>query len=466
VADFVGSADLELLAVILKRFLIIIPNEEDAVIPDGHPAIMCDEHFVVLSAIAEETESIALFLRAIRQASRDLFLKLLFLAHASIEEEAEENALRWRNSRLEESGLLDFDEAVEIYAYVGEDEARRIAGTTGRFYYADQPGEAAAPAFPVLMVDRRTFFYDMLRAIEERPVANRLRREIAFCANRLLVADAEHIGELASMKKALTRLFSLANVGLLFLAQGDRQESIRVLKNVPLRDIFQVGFSRIVDLKQAAQEVARRFWPRWGTDGFAFLVPPRDEVMRGLLMRVPQHCALAAGETGHRDFETFDEVRGARAVVAEIGAAAEACFEKLGIPKPHEARLELDGIFATGMEDITLENLLTTGLVNLAVNGEFRVEPLDRRDIEGLFEKVLERDARCRNVVGSRSRDRMLRWLGEATGFEGAKLRALAGFAEACLGALEEEIGAVRSWEGVDPRFVRSIIFAPSGGQA
>lgn len=465
VADFVGNADPELLAVILKRVLIIIPNEEDAVIPDGHPGIMTDEYFTVLSAINEETEAIALFLRIIRQASRDLFVRLLFLAHASVEEEAEEHALRWRNSRLEESGLLEFDEAIEIYGYIGEDEARRLGGSSRRHYDAEETPDTAAPAFSVLMVERQSFFYDVLRSIRDLPLANRLRREIVFCANRLLVADAEHIGELASMKKALTRLFSLVNVGLLFLAQGDKQGSMRVLKDVPLRDIFQVGFSRVADLRQAAQDVARRYWPKWKTDGFVFLSPPRDEIMRGLMMRVPQNYVLAGGETGHRDFETFAEVEAARAAVEEIGLVAEACFDRLGIPKPHEARPELQKVLATGLEDISLENLFTTGLVNLVVNGEFRTEPLLRRDVQGLFAKVLERDARGRNVVGSPSREKMLCWLAEATGFEGSKRRGMVGFLETCLGALEEEIGAVRAWEDVDPRFVRSLVFSRESGK-
>lgn len=465
VADFVGNADLELLVVILRKFLIVIPNEEGAVIPEGHPAIMNDEYFTVLSAITEEADAIGLFLRIIRQGSRDLFLKLLFLAHASIEEEAEENALRWRSSRLEESGLLEFDEAIEIYGYIGEDEARQLAGSSRRPCYAEEPDQTAAPAFPVLMVDRRTFFYDMLRSIQERPVANRLRREIVFCANRLLVADAEHIGELASMKRALTRLFSLVNVGLLFLAQGDKQESVRILKDVPLRDIFQMGFSRVADLRQAANDVARRYWPEWKTDGFTFLSPPRDEIMRGLMMRVPQNYVLTGDATGYRDFETLDEVRAAQSAVAEIGIVAEACFDKLAIPRPHEARPELKEVFATGLEEISLENLFLTGFVNLMVKGEFKMEPLSRRDVKGLFEKALERDARGRNVVAGRSRDKMLGWLAEATGFEGSKRQGLVRFAEACLGALEDEIGAVRAWEDVDPRFVRSLIFARESGK-
>lgn len=460
VAGFAGNADLDLLAVILRKFLIIIPNEEDAVIPEGHPAIMQDEYFVVLSAIAEETAAIGLFLRIIRQVNRDLFLKLLFLAHSSIEEEAEANAFRWRNSRLEESGLLEFDEAVEIYAYVSEEEARQLVNKRGRVYHPDQPGETVAPAFPVLMVDRRTFFYDMLRTIQDRALANRLRREIVFCANRLLVADAEHIGELASMKRALTRLFSLVNVGLLFLADGDPRQSLQVLEMVPLRDIFQVGFSRVADLRQAAQDVARRYWPKWKTDGFIFLGPPRDEIMRGLMMRVPQNYVLTAGETGHRDFETLDEVRNIRSIVTEIGAVAEACFDRLSVPRPHQAQPELEKVFATGLEEISLGNLLLTGLVAVAVHGEFRAEPLSRHEVKGMFEKMLGRDARGHNVVRGETRDRLLLWLIKATGLEGARRQALVRFTETCFGALEEEIRLLRTWEDVDPRFVRSLVFA------
>lgn len=464
IIEFAATADVELLTLVLGRLVHLVPNEEGAPIPEGLPNIMPDEFFTILSKFPKETESVGLFLRILRQADRDYFYRLLFLAHGAIESETEEEALRLRNSRLEEVGLLGFDEAIEIYGYVSEAEARRLADAPPPMAPAEEP-EVAAPGFPLLLVERRTFLGDLLASLEDRALANRLRREIAFSANRLLVADAEHVGEIDAMAKALGRLFSLANVGLLWLSDGDRGEAMRLLARLPLRDVFQVGFSRAVDLKHEASRLALRFWPRWDTEGFLFLEAPQDQALAGLLKRVPQYYGLGRGEVGFRDFETAEEVRRTGRMLAEVRVLAEACFAKIGIPKPEDARPVLGEVFARSLEDLTLESIFLTGAVNLLVAGEFAIVPLSPREMESLFERWLERCSGG-NKVRPAGRDRIAAHLCELGGFSREDLGVLESLVDRGLKALEDEIGELKTWRDVDPRYVSSLVFSRPGWQA
>ncbi|MFZ1947493.1 MAG: DUF6178 family protein, partial [bacterium] len=424
------------------------------------PNIMPDDFFTILSKFPKETETVGLLLRILRQADRDFFYRLLSLTHGSSESEAEEEALRLRNSRLEEVGLLEFDEAVEIYGYISEGEARSLAQSPPKVPLQVEEPETAAPGFPMVLAGRRTFFRDLVASLEDRALANRLRREIAFSANRLLVADAEHVGELEAMTRALTRLFSLVNVGLLSLTDGDRAEALRLLKSLPLRDIFQIGFSRAVDLKREAAGLARRFWPNWATEGFLFLEAPQDETLRGLLMRVPQYYGFGPGEKGFRDFETAEEVRRTGRVLAEIRVLAEACFERIGIPRPSDARPALGEVFAGGPEDLTLESIFLTGAVNLLVGGKFTIEPLTGREIQGLFEAWLERGPSGGHRVRRAGRDRIVERLRGSGGFDRACAEVLEGLVDRGLRSLEDEIGGLETWRDVDPRYVRSLVFS------
>jgi hypothetical protein len=458
IVEFVTTADMELLAIVLRRLVYLIPNEEEVVIPEGLPSIMADEFFAILSNYPEDTEAIGLFLRIVRQADRDLFYRMLCGAYGMEEAETREEALRWRTSRLEESGFLDFDEAVEIYGYLSEEESRRVASTSRHLYYAADEAAAAAPAFPVLLVDRKNFFYEVLLSVDDRALQNRLRHEIAFSANRLLVADAEHIGEIASIKRAVGRLFSLVNVGLLFLSEGDKASAARVLGDVSLREIFQIGFSRVADLKTSGTELARRYWPGWAAGGFGFLEHDQAEMMKGLMMRVPQHYGVEGDSLDFRDFGTMDEVRATHRALGEIGAAARACFDKIGIPRPHEAKAALTDVFALGLEDITLGNLMLTGAVNLILNGEFDIAPLAPGDVAGLLEKVMQA-----GVAGRRVRPehlaRLLAWLAGKTGFDGSEMEALGRFVGARVTELEQEVGRITAASDLDPRYVRTLLF-------
>jgi hypothetical protein len=457
VIEFAETADRELLTIVLSRLIGLIPNEEGVKPPEGLTSIMSDQFFTILSRIPEETESIRLLLRILRHHDRDEFYKILFDVHGCLGAETEENAYRWRASRLEEKGLLEFGDAIEIYGYIGEDEARTLAA--GGSWRESEEGPGMAPTYPMILTKTRTFFYEILTSVEDDNLANRLRAEIAFSANRLLVADAHEIGEIESMRKALKRLFALTNLGLLFLAGADRREALRVLSSVPVKEIFQVGFSRVADLKTSASDIASRWWPMWGEDGFVFLGHPKDEIMRCLLMRVPQYSPHSKGAVDSRDFETLEEVDDARRVIEEIEVVARTCFGILGIPQPHEAKPVLDGVFTPGIEAIDFGKLVITGFVNFMLKGDFDISPLSRRDLKGLFEDVLETGASGERLVKQAAAERFLCWLADKVSCGERDWGIFQRFFMEQVRSLNQDLGAIPSWENLDPRYVRSLIF-------
>jgi hypothetical protein len=144
--EFVKTADRDLLVVLIQKLVCLIPNEADTPVSGGAANIMIDEYFTIVSRIPKETENIKLLLRVMRQWDRDTFYSVLFEAYGSAGPETEEKAFRWRNSRLEEKGLLEFDEAIEIYGYVGEEEARRLADERDAI---DTLESVDAPRYPV-----------------------------------------------------------------------------------------------------------------------------------------------------------------------------------------------------------------------------------------------------------------------------------------------------------------------------
>lgn len=465
VIEFVQSVDRELLVVMLADLITLVPNEEGLKVPEELPGIMPDEFFTILSNEPQETENLRLLLRVIRQWDRDEFYKLLFQVHGSVDAETEEIAFRWRTSRLEEKGLLELEEALEIYGYIGEDEARNIAQSADAIPPGDASGIGGA-TYPILLTDRRGFFYRVLTSIADLPLRNRLRAEITFAANRLLAVDARSVGEIDAMKAALNRLFALVNVGLLFLSGGDDREATGILQTVPVKELFQIGFSRASDLRAAARGFAARWWPKWQEKGFTYLGYPHDEIMRGLLRRVPQIYSLPeGGKIDFRDFETMDEIVRIRQALDEIAVVAEACFDKLGVPAAHEAEPELETVLAGGIEEITFRNIILTGFVNFVVEGAFRIRPLTHRDIHGLFEQAIERPSPGGILVAEDAKEAFLSWLVDTVGFGEGKWKILRAFIEESMRVLEQEIGKVPSWEILDPRYVGTLIFSTSYGQ-
>jgi hypothetical protein len=421
---------------------------------------MPDEYFTILSNVPEEIENVGLLLRILRQWDRDEFYKLLFEVHGCMGAETEERALRWRNSRLEEKGLLEFDEAVEVYSYIGEHEAREISARSRSLFHMPESTGPVPPAYPVLLAEGKTFFYEVVTGLKDASILSRLLSEIAFTVNRLLVADARRIGEIDSIKSAVRRLFSLANVGLLFLAGSDRQRANEVVDSVPVKELFQIGFSRVTDLRGKARSIASRWWPEWREGGFLFLDYPQDRVMHGLMLRVPQYLVHpGGGDDEFRDFETMREVHETGEILYGIEVISETCFDKFGIPRPHEAEQLPGHILAGGIEGICFRNLLLTIFVNFALKGSLEISPLSRDSVGDLFEKVLEKSGAGARLVRTKYSESFLSQLSGFTGYTGARWDALKAYLTGSLKALEEEVGKIASWEDLDPRYVGSLIF-------
>jgi hypothetical protein len=470
VMELAETADRELIVIMLSKLISLVPNEEGVRVPEGLPSIMPDEYFTILSNVPQEIENVRLLLRILRQWNRDEFYKILFEIHGCMGAEIEEQALRWRNSRLEEKGLLEFDEAVEIYGYIGEDEAKGMIAGTQPGSHPPEPVAAMSPAYPVLLAEGKTFFYDVLTGLKDSVLLNRLRGEIAFTANRLLVADAREIGEIDSLKAAVKRLFSHVNVGLLFLAGSDRQRASEAVTTVPVKELFQIGFSRVMDLRTRARSIASKWWPEWQTGGFRFLDFPQDRVMSGLMLRVPQyHIHPGSGDTEFRDFETMVEVHEVGEILDGIEVVSEACFDKLGIPRPHEAAQAPADILAGGIGGICFRNLLMTIFVNFILKRSQHVSPLSRDDLKDLFEKVLEKSDKGERLVRTDNSESFLSQLSDITGYTDRKWEILKTYFTGGIRTLEEEVGKATSWEDLDPRYIGSLIFSrqprPEGRQ-
>jgi hypothetical protein len=460
VIEFLRTVDRDFLVILLMKLVCLIPHETDAPGPGGTSNIMQDEYFTIISRVPKETENIKLLLRVMRQWDRDVFYSLLFEAFGSGGPELEESALRWRNSRLEEKGLLDFDEAIEIYGYVGEEEAGRLATAGVREPPLSVPLEA--PSYPVQLVRSDNLLSRALASITDHDTRNRVRGEIAFAANRLLVADAGNIGDLGAMRRALDRLLSNVNIGIMFLTGTDVEGARDLLVRLPIRDLFQIGVSRTLDLKTRATAIVRKWWSARHDRGFTLLGFPEEGVMTGLMQRIPQYYAAGGrGSVEYRDFRSMDEVERTREVLEEIEAAADACFGILGIPAPADADLGRGAVALGGLEEVDLRNLLATGFINFTVRGVFGITPLDRDNIRAVFETPpgnVEGWRSARRRLRLEAADRFLDWLqGQAEG-AGVSWPPLRRFAVKAFGRLEEELGNLRSWDDLDPKYIRSVV--------
>jgi hypothetical protein len=476
VADFVHACDIELVIVFLGKLIRLIPFDDAVEMGEELTSIVPDEAFVVQSLVPEETPAIRLLLTTIMADDRELYSELRYLTYRAIATEAEEEAYRWRNSRLEEKGILEYGEAAAIYESLPETDVRALIKGIDRPYYRGA-GDIQVPAFyPLRLSGSRPLYYELLEALDDDGLRNRIAGDVSYVTNRLLVADGQTVGDVDATRIALSRLFSLANIGLLHMAGETRKAPAELLKGISISDLFRIGLGLVTGLRSEADEVAGRCPPVPGFGEYALFEDYHVGVLNGLRMKLPQHYEPGAtAAEDYRDFRTVEEVATARAVVAQISVLVEACYEKLGVlgslsrdagrANPGGAAGSRDGTEVAGCSVVAaggadFGNLLSTAFAHFVVSGKFDVAPLGRRELRSFLDAAfIESDGESR-VLDPGAAEKFVTWIEHRTGFRGHKRAILEAYVMERLEKLEEDLAGASSGRGVDPLIVNSILLA------
>jgi hypothetical protein len=463
VLDFVRACDVELVVVFLGKLIRLIPFDDAVEMGEELTSIMPDDIFIVQSLYPEETATIRLFLTTIMADDRDLYSELRYSTYRAIATEVEDEAYRWRNSRLEEKGILEYGEAASIYDALPEPEVRGLIGEEVRPYYSGA-NDIQVPAFyPLGLSGSRPLYYELLEGLDDEAMRNRIAGDASYVTNRLLIADGQTIGDVDATQTALSRLFSLANVGLLHLAETNGMEPARVLEAVSISNLFRVGLGLVMALKAEADEVGRNCPPMPGFREYALFEDFHIGGLKGLRMKVPQHYEPEADGTGdYRDFVAPEEIATARALLAQISVLVEACYGKLDMISRSSAGVQgaAGGPAMLAASRMEFGNLLMTGFVHFTLGGEFDVTPLKRKEL-GTFLKA----AFVAGQEGERSLDpalteKFIAWLEHETGLNGHRWAILEAYVMERLELVEEDLADAASAQDVDSLLVESVLLA------
>jgi hypothetical protein len=474
VSDFVHACDFELVAVFLGKLVRLIPFDDAVEMGEEITSIMPDEAFVVQSLVPEETPSIRLLLAAIRTDDRDLYGDLRYSMYRGIPAETEEEAYRWRNSRLEEKGILEYAEAAGIYEGLPESEMEGMLGGDAVPYYGG-PCDFQVPAFyPLGLSEIRPLYLDLLEAIEDGVIKDRIAGDLSYVTNRLLIADGHMIGDVDATLDELGRLFSLANVGLLHLAERHEMKPAEVLPAVSVSSLFRVGYGLVTALGAEAEAVGRRCPPApWGAE-YALLEDFHADVLKGLRMKVPMHYDPGCpGPGDYRDFMTPEEVATARAVLAQISVLAGVFYGKPGLAgksiesPPGEGRDAKDdgraearspGPAAPVASRANFGNSLMTGFARFALDGKFAVMPLDKRELDRFLGGAFVRGGDGGRALDPALTEQFVTWLERETGLKGHEWAIFEAYVMERLEVLEEDFAGAASAGDVDAPIIDSLL--------
>lgn len=248
------NLDTELLYLYLRSRITaeLKPNEDGWEPEVGTQTLEGQFYFRALS----DGDDVAVISRLLRKLFEDdywLYFRMLQALTWEDPLENEEQALRWRSSRLQDLGFPPWEEAMRIYGFLRPEQ--RVALPAGANPLATEPWHLpiAMPRLPV-GIDARHL---VLRAAAALGDDERRAFFFSFIAlsNQVAVADRMPLGDVESTPRAIEKAAALSSRGLELLAKHHHTDAVSMLRQVPVARLFRVGANLERGERQSAGSV-------------------------------------------------------------------------------------------------------------------------------------------------------------------------------------------------------------------
>lgn len=482
----VKDLDVELLSLLFKMHTRVYDITEDE-----HPhdeaklySITPDNRYLI--AYDDSDEKLAHYLR---QTVERLFgvdipfvLRLIEAVRWEMPSALEEEAFRWRNTRMADLGFLPPGEAQEVFQYLDADKALAEALKQSDAEASRSPsaaaeevviGEAAdenvrdlstSVLLPSELFDEGSgVLAAALAQVDERRRA-RFAHELLMLGNRLHVAIGGDAGDGEALRATVKRAGDTIGIALSYAAKGEPARLGKALVVMHALKLFQVGHSLSVRIARELRARSRAEGSGLDGEGLLRLDSPLRQVAAGLLRAQPLFFTGLAdlSRTDYQPFSSLHELAMATKAVGEAAFRAELLVRGLCAS---DAELHSLGVHdaSTGPSHA---QLLGTWLAHLLLGEEPSLEPLDDAALRSLQRKLQgssfrdDDQARALLVLGDVAKE--LAPLVGAVTPEDAKERASA-YARRTLSALAEELASVEG--AADGRYIQAAFTTASLAQ-
>jgi hypothetical protein len=275
--EYMQGLDPELIVRVLLELCEVkdFDHQEPIDLPENHFIISPDNKYVLVLKTEDPSvrESLMHWLNHLSASNLDLMRRHLESCKWEQISDLEEFSYQIKKGRLEDMGFVDYHEALKIYSFgsaselrdqliknpISKDQKLRVRSLND----ADETQEPLMPQewWPQALagpLNADGFLSKALSEITNPALRETLLQEIIRTVNASLAADKVLHQDLEEISKAAARARKYLDLGLTYLAQGQKTQGANWLETQALTEIYRVGWLVVQDLQKAVKQLIQK----------------------------------------------------------------------------------------------------------------------------------------------------------------------------------------------------------------
>lgn len=391
VLEWLRFADWDFLVAVFQKFVRVYKKPDDVELieaMDFLPPYTLDDFYFVDFKVNSLEFYFRRMIEIIREEMQEVYFALMESVIWEIPAEVEERAYRWRNGRLADEGIPDYFEALDIYSYI---HPKRLKKIDPRYLPID---EEYQPSINIAIYkgSEELFIFKVFDILKDTYQIERIKRELAWIANKVIIVDNVVIDDIEQIKKSLEKVWGALNIGLEYVSMENLEIAKKVLEEHFLEDIFRVSQTVLKELRKTALSYIknRDFDPSI----LNYLDQPYQGFLKGILVKKINEIKLfqpdkIGTEEEYTFFRRMEEIRTVRRCIEEIGYIAPLIEKMFGSPfswinEVNKPGRNFDAPF------ITWSSLILTALSQWIYKKEFVFEALPRSAWKEVIRELMQ----------------------------------------------------------------------------
>lgn len=451
-ADWLLDDQEDFLTYFLRNRIDVVLREHDedpSLIPDDYITFDDVIYFKVLESAEDKTLPIEIkslvtdILARIADRSYRDFQTVIFISAGVINAEHSEHLFRFRNSRLEEKGLIPSHEAIEIFAPVNlkkiikRSENRSLPG---KVIFDEQGNFNSGELADIFSVNN--YFLE----------SDDFSLEFVALCNRIISAEQKKIRTREELSRLVKRVSGVLKIGAQYLGNfdektGEKKLMESVFSNYYTSDLFRAGNTLIRNLRDKVLKWQRNSFIMKNSLSLSFLGERWFGVTGGLIAWPAVYFDnYETSANIYKEFSSIDEIRKTETEVDNLAAVDDL----LGLMAVKEIRT--DDLF------INWQNFILTLWARDWLHLEESVfEPVKTDDFKKFYKWLWVEDNGIK-TPGKEKKQDFLNWIVRITEINPELLlERLGPVFDELFELLEDELGNV-DLKNIDPKYISLFI--------